>query len=312
MKLKLNVLQISMMAFLFLAIAFLACNKERSGEGTPEEEEAASVASTESDGEAQAIYSDVFDDVMGVNSDVALGSTGIFGRNAAVGTEGTDATARVLACPDVTITLLNPPALFPKKVVLDFGTGCTSQRDGRHRRGKIIITYTNRLTIPGAMATTVFDGYYIDSLKIEGTHKITNITEVNALAKKWKVEVIGGRISHHNGNFTEWSHTHIITHFEGLSTTNVRDWVLKIEGHGAGRTKRNGIIVAWNSEIIEPLIKRFNCRWIVKGKVRIRRANISNSTRWEGVLDFSPPNNGQCDNRATITVNGHTREIILR
>jgi hypothetical protein len=309
MKKNLTVLKLSIISFLLLSVTFLACNKEKSGEGSPDQELAASIASSESDGEAEAVFSDVFDDVMGVNADVALGGTGIFGRNMASGAEGTDANARVTACPSVTIEMVNPPALFPKKVTLDFGTGCVSQRDGRHRKGKIIILYSNRLTIPGASATTTFDGYYVDSIKVEGTHKITNISDPNALAKKWKVEVIDAKLTMPNGNFTEWNRTHTITHIEGLTATNVRDWVLKVEGYGNGRTKRNGIIVAWNAEITDPLIKRFNCRWIVKGKIRVKRLNLTSNSRWEALIDFG---NGNCDNRATITVNGNTREIILR
>ena len=309
MKLKLNVVQISLIAILSMTFTFLSCNKENSGEGTPEQEEAASVASSESDGEAEAVFSDVFDDVMGVSPDVALGGTGIFGRNAAVNTQGNEMMARINACPDVTVIQLNPPALFPKKVIIDFGTGCTSSRDGRHRKGKIMIVYTNRLIYPGASATTTFDGYYVDSVKVEGTHKITNIGEANSNIKKWKVEVIGAKLTKHNGDFTEWNRNNVITQIEGVTAPNPRDWVLKVEGHGNGRTKRNNIIVAWNAEIIEPLIKRFNCRWIVKGRVRVRRVNVTNTTRWEGVIDFGA---GTCDNRATITVNGRTREIILR
>ena len=53
MKLKIKVLQISLLAFLTMTFSFLACNKEKSGEGTPDQEEAASVASSESDGEAE-------------------------------------------------------------------------------------------------------------------------------------------------------------------------------------------------------------------------------------------------------------------
>jgi hypothetical protein len=308
MKLKIKVLQISLFALLTLAFSFLACNKEKSGEGTPDQEEAASVASSESDGEAENIFNGLFDDVMGVNTDVALGGTGVFGLNLATGTGGSDATARIASCPDVTISLLNPPALFPKKVVLDFGAGCTAS-DGHLRRGKIIIVYTNGLRIPGASATTEFDGFYIDSIKVEGTHKITNVAEINAVAKKWKVEIIAGRLTKPNGDFTEWNRTNIITQIENVLTTTVRDWIFKIEGYGNGHTRRNGIIVAWNAEIIDPLIKRFNCRWIVRGQVRIRRVNVTNTTRWEGIIDFG---SGTCDNKATVTVNGHIREIILR
>ena len=308
MKLKIKVLQISLLAFLTMTFSFLACNKEKSGEGTPDQEEAASVASSESDGEAEDVFNGLFDDVMGVNPDVALGGSGVFSRTIATGTDGSGSTARIASCPDVTISLVNPPALFPKKVMLDFGTGCTAS-DGHHRRGKIYIVYTNGLRIPGASATTIFDGFYFDSIKVEGTHKITNVAEVNALAKKWKVEVIAGKLTKPNGDFTEWNRTNTITQIENLLTTNVRDWIFKIEGYGNGHTRRNGIIVAWNAEIIDPLIKRFNCRWIVKGKVRIRRINVTNTTRWEAILDFG---DGLCNDRATVTVDGHTREIILR
>jgi hypothetical protein len=308
MKLKFNIIQLSLIAITFLAISFLACNKEGSSEGTPAQEEAATVASSESDAEADILFNGLFDDVMGVNDEVGLAGTGIFGKTIQVNTDGSPGTARITACPDVTVVLLNSPALFPKKVILDFGSGCTS-RDGHHRRGKIINVYTNRLIIPGAMATTTFDGFYFDTIKVEGTHKITNIAEVNALAKKWKVEVTGAKLTKPNGDFTEWNRTNIITQIENLSPTNVRDIAMKIEGYGSGRTKRNGILVAWEAEIIDPLLKRFSCRWIVKGKVRIKRANLTANSRWVAVIDFG---GGTCDNRAYLTVDGRSREIILR
>ena len=308
MKLRLKVLQILMFSLLTLTFSFLACNKEKSGEGSPEQEEAASVASSESDGEAENIFNGLFDDVMGVNTDVALGGTGIFGLNTPTGTNGSDAIARLESCPTVTIALANPPDNFPKKVMLDFGTGCTAA-DGHYRRGKIYILYTNKLSIPGASATTVFDGFYIDSIKVEGTHKITNIADLNAVGRKWKVEVIAGKLIKPSGDFIEWNRTNTITQIENLITPNVRDWIFKIEGSGTGHTKRDGIIVAWNSEIIDPLIKRFNCHWIVRGQVRIRRVNLTNTSQWEGIIDFGA---GTCDNKASVTVNGHSREIILR
>ena len=308
MKLKFNLFQLSAIAFTFLVISFLSCNKEDSNEGTPAQEEAATMASTESDAEADNIFNGLFDDVLGVSDEVGLAGTGIFGKTMAVNTDGSLSTARITACPDVTVVLLNSPALFPKKIIFDFGSGCTG-RDGHHRRGKIVNVYTNRLTVPGASATTEFVDFHFDSVRVEGTHKITNIAELNSLAKKWKVEVIGAKLTKPNGDFTEWNRTHTITQIENLSTINNRDIVMKIEGSGSGRTKRNGILVAWNAEIIEPLLKRFACRWLVKGKIKIRRANLTADSRWVAVLDYG---GGTCDNRAYLTVDGHSREIILR
>jgi len=313
MKLKFNSIQLSIFAFIFLTVSFLACNKEGSSEGTPAEEEAATVASTESDADAENVFSGLFDDVMGVSDDVGLAGTGIFGITTAINSDGSAGTARLTACPDVIITLLSSPALFPKKIVLDFGTGCVG-RDGHYRRGKIINTYTNRLTVPGAVATSTFDGFYFDTIKVEGTHKITNVAELNALAKKWKVEVTGAKLTAPSGDFTEWNRTNIITQIENLSPANVRDIVMKVEGSGSGHTRRNGILVSWNAEIIDPLMKRFSCRWIVKGKIRIRRANLTADSRWVAVMDYNPGTTSPppCDNRAALTVDGRTREIILR
>ena len=71
----------------------------------------------------------------------------------------------------------NPPEstrFFPVKVVIDFGTTGCRGLDGHYRKGKIITEYTNRLIVPGAFATTRFDGFYVDTIKVEGIHKITN------------------------------------------------------------------------------------------------------------------------------------------
>ena len=153
------VLLSSMLLFSMLIIS--SCQKENSQNGTEEEQEiAASRASSESESEAEIVFNGIFDDAMGVNDEVGVGGTGVFGR--------------LNVCPTVTITRLNPPDLFPVKIVMDFGAnGCVGQ-DGHFRKGKVITIYTNRLLVPGAIATTTFDGFYFDSTKVEGTHKITN------------------------------------------------------------------------------------------------------------------------------------------
>ena len=88
-----------------------------------------------------------------------------------------------------------------------------------------------------------------------------------------------------------------------------RDDVFKIEGHSHGRARRGNLLVAWESAIVQPLIKRFLCRWIVSGRVRTVRLNSTTNTPWVAVLDFG---NGHCDSQATITINGVTHQITLR
>lgn len=286
--------------FALITVLVPSCQKEQSQDGTDEEQEqTASQVSGESDAEAEIIFNNVFDDAMGVNDEVAIGGTGVFGR--------------INSCPEVTVIRLNAPNAFPVRVVLDFGiSGCTGP-DGHFRKGKVITEYTNRLLVPGAIATTIFDGFYFDSIKVQGTHKITNTSTPVAAPlppadRKFKVEVIGGKLTRPNGNFAEWNSVRYIVQTEGLGTIVPIDDIFRIEGSASGNVKRGNLLVRWESNIIEPLIKRFNCRWIVRGKIRTIRASLGSNSPWIAVLDFGTVT---CDNQAVLTINGIPHQITL-
>lgn len=286
------VLLSSMLLFSMLIIS--SCQKENSQNGTEEEQEiAASRASSESESEAEIVFNGIFDDAMGVNDEVGVGGTGVFGR--------------LNVCPTVTITRLNPPDLFPVKIVMDFGAnGCVGQ-DGHFRKGKVLTIYTNRLLVPGAIATTTFDGFYFDSTKVEGTHKITNTSASNT-TRQFTVVITNAKLTKPNGNFIEWNSEKVITQMEGLNTPIPLDDIFKIEGGSRGVVKRGPLLVGWQSTILEPLVKRFNCRWIVRGVVRTVRLNATTNTPWVALLNFG---NGTCDNLAVVTINGVSYQITL-
>ncbi|HEV7782934.1 MAG TPA: hypothetical protein VGO58_16780 [Chitinophagaceae bacterium] len=297
MKFRFKLTQLLTLSLFFCLLMIVSCQKESSRNGTDDQQEMeASQVSSESDTEAEMVFNGIFDDAMGVNGDVGIGGTGIFGR--------------VTACPDVTITHLNPPDLFPAKVVLDFGANGCVGNDGHMRRGKIIIHYTGRLLFPGSVATTIFEGFYFDSIKVEGTHKITNTSPSSNTppARQFTVDVINGKLIRPSGNFIEWNSHKVITQIEGLLTPAPLDDIFKVEGNASGKVKRGALIVLWQSTITEPLVKRFNCRWIVKGRVRTTRVNTNTSSPWVAVLDFGA---GTCDNQATLTINGVTHQITL-
>ena len=278
----------------FSLLTISSCQKEDSQNGTVEEQEIdASKASSEADSEAEIVFNGIFDDAMGVNDEVGVGGTGVFGR--------------LNVCPVVTVTRLNPPDLFPVRILMDFGTNGCIGPDGHFRKGKVITTYTNRLMIPGAIATTIFDGFYFDSTKVEGTHKITNTSATN-IARRFTVNVIEAKLTKPNGNFIEWNSEKVITQLEGLSTPAPMDDIFKIEGGSRGRVKRGALLVGWQSTILEPLVKRFNCRWIVRGVIRTVRLNATTNSPWIAVLNFG---NGNCDNLAVITINGVSYQITL-
>ena len=306
MKLILSPTRLAAIVFLSF-IVFGSCKKETSADTT--QEEFASEASSEADAESDDIFNEVFDNVLGVNADVGFGGTGVFGQmNPGISNGG---TARLTACPDVTITHLNNIDPFPVKIVMDFSTGCTA-RDGRTRSGKIISTYTNRLFVPGAKATVTFENYMIDSVKVQGTLVITNEGEAisaNCIRHKWKVVVENGKLSKPNGNYTEWNSTKTITQIEGTCTPWIHlDDIYKIEGGAHGKVKRGDLLIAWNSEITDPLIKKFSCRWLVKGAIRVARLNLTTSSPWVATINYG---NGDCDNKALVTINGVPHNITL-
>ena len=294
-------------------VVFGSCKKESSDE-EKRQAEFASQASSEADAESDDIFNEVFDNVLGVNPDLGFGGTGVFGQMNPGNTGGTG-TARLTACPDVTITSTSGvPNTFPVRVVMDFGTGCVG-RDGRTRSGKIITEYTNRLVFPGAVATTVFVDYTVDSIKVQGKHTITNQSEPISTAPnlcirhKWKVVVENGKLTKPNGNYVEWRSTKTITQDQGMCTPYIHlDDIYKIDGSASGKVKRGNLLIAWNSEITEPLIKKFSCRWLVKGTIRIVRLNLSTSSPWVATINYG---NGTCDNKAMVTINGIPHEITL-
>ncbi len=285
----------------------VSCKKESSQTGTPAEKQEFAAATAESDAEADLVFDDVFDNVMGVNNEVAIGGTGVFAGSANNSGSGNGeyingANQRdTLTCFTVAFTQLSPPNRFPLQVTIDFGAGCTDRRGITHK-GKIIITYSGPLFIPGNSATTTFDGYYVNDIHVEGTHKVTNQSTQDK--KVFRIVVTGAKLSKPNGNFSQWNSEKTLSQVEGLGTPFMPlDDVFTVTGGAGGSVKRGDKFFQWSTQIKEPLVKKFICRWVSKGIIVLRK---SNETVAE--LDYGT---GQCDNKATLTVNGQTIEITL-
>jgi hypothetical protein len=285
-------------------IAFSSCKKDNSVTHAPDTATvAATMDATQSNAIAEEQYDDVFNITMGVQAsdvgeDIGIGAgVNIIYTNTATsgGTSTPDSAS--LRCFTVTVS---PHELhvFPKKVTVDFGSGCLG-RDGKLRSGKIVTIYTGPMFIRGSSATTTFVDFSVDSFKVEGTHSVENTGSAGKI--QWTVKVADGKITNINtGNWKTWTSTRIYTLIEGSATsTNPLNVVLQITGN-ASASNSNGN--SWTSEIITPLIKKFTCPWKVKGTVNITR----NSD--EAVLDYG---DGSCDNKATITINGVSHWITL-
>lgn len=315
MKIPGNAARLLTAIFSSAILVVFSCKKETSDTLSPQDEEQANVAATQSDTEAESVFDGVFNDVLGVNKDVALGGTGIFGRNIASNYGGSDLTGRIdntsllPSCLSITIehTTTNT---FPIRITLDFGTtGCTAN-DGHSRKGKIIITYSNRLLYPGASATANFQDFYLDSIHVDNSSavKISNSGTQDKL--QFKVDV-DAKMAKSNGNYSEWHSSKTMTQIAGSLSTSPLDDVFTVSGGASGKIKRTDLIVAWDAKIDNPLVKKFGCHWISVGTVRIARQNLSANSQWYGLLDYG---NGVCDMYAKLTVygSGRTYQITLR
>lgn len=303
-----------MTAAMLFSIVAISCKKEtsQSGDLSPQEEQEVALVSSESESEAEIVFDDVFNTVIGVNDEVGIAGIGIFGKASSnVGLNGDLQVGRTdsIRCFTVTVTRLNPPNLFPQKIVVDFGNGCLG-RDGHLRSGKITTIYTGRLIHPGSLATTEFDNFKIDSISVEGTHKIKNTTgsTTGSNFTQFTVDVEGAKLTRPNGNYSKWESHKVRTQIEGNGSASPQDDVFQVKGSANGQVKRGNLLFAWKSEITEPLIKKFFCRWVSKGIIKTWRATLSNTSPWVAILNFG---NGNCDNQATLTINGVTHQITL-
>jgi hypothetical protein len=293
--------------FIFIVfIVFGACKKESSnGSAASQQEEFANVTS-QSDAEAEVTFDDVFDNVMGVNNEVGIGGTGVFGRivETSAGPSSNDNKVAGMdslpPCFTVTIIQISTANRFPLKAIIDFGTGCTG-RDGRTRKGKIIVTYSGRMILPGSSASTTFDGYYINDTKVEGTHTVTNSS--TQTVKSFTIDVTNAKLTHSDGSFLQWNSSETISQTDGVLTPIPVDDVFNLSGHTNGLVQKDNKLFEWSTAITSPLVKRFSCHWIVKGTVNIQKGNAAIA-----VLDYGT---GDCDSKASFTVNGVVHEITL-
>lgn len=269
---------------LLFSVVFTSCKKDDTTSTEPTE-----IENTFSLTADQAIADNLTDDANDVMMQVA-DEKDLSGNFVA----GPPVTTNDFLCAVVTVT---PQNGFPKTVVIDFGTGCTSP-NGITRRGIINIVLSDSLRVPGSVAVMTFNNYYVNNYKKEGTITWTNTSTANV--RSWRREVVNGKITAPNGRF--WTHNGVkeIAQIAGLGTPhNPFDDVFRITGHSSV-TNSNGH--TRTAVIIEPLEKKVSCHNISKGRVRFEGPNHF------AILDYG---NGDCDNLATITIDGQPPHTII-
>ncbi len=197
-----------------------------------------------------------------------------------------------------TVTL--DTTVTPRTMTIDFGEENCLCRDGRYRRGKILVSFTGRYRQPGTVITHGFDQYFVNDNQVDGSKVVTNmgLNENNNLY--YDVEVLGIIHKANDGGTLTWNSSREREWVEGVSTRFRRDDVYLITGNTEG-IRPNG--QTWEREIISPLRIEIGCKWIVSGTMEIRPEGLP-----VRILDYGT---GDCDNIATVLVNGVTYTIFL-
>jgi len=280
---------------MFISLVFYSCKKEGSvGSGqSVSEQDAASYA--EEGSQASASYDDVEDVSMMAASEESVNAA----PNGRYYPLFDILRARIGL--NATITVSPNDSTYPKTITIDFGSAVSVCADNKLRKGSIIIYLTGPILRSGSVMTITLQDFYLNGVHIEGTKTISNLSENGAI--KFKAQVAGGKVTYPNGHGYTHEGLKYINQVAGADTKTCIDDVFHIEG--TGKTEfSNGVTITHTTQTA--LVKKIACPWITEGVMKI---TVNDRVL---LLDYSAPNNGDCDNKALLTWNaGASSKIIL-
>ncbi len=203
----------------------------------------------------------------------------------------------------VCATVTRDTVSVPHTVTINFGTTNCTCRDGRVRRGKIIVTYNGRYRDSGYSHVISFDNYFVNDNQVMGTKSVTNMGHNSSGQSYYNINVDGKIVLNSTGDTIKHVATRVRTWTAGESTLMISDDEYRISGTGTN-TRRNGKVVTYN--ITSPLLIAMNCNWVKEGPIEFTPAGATTAKR---TLDFGA---GTCDDQATMTTGTRTKTITLR
>ena len=219
-------------------------------------------------------------------------------------------------CATVTVAPAWPDSTFPKTVTVDFGTTNCLGTDSKNRRGKIIYTMSGRYKTSGTQISVSLENYYVNDYKVEGTKTIINNGKNSDNHTNFTITITNGKITTPDGKEVSWESTRNREWYSGEETgymtpdtvnggilgwNGLTDDVYHITGSATGTNSEGR---TYTLTITSYLQVQIGCRWIQKGTIEIQPDGLS-----KRVIDYG---SGDCDNNATVTINGKTYDILLK
>ncbi len=285
--------------FLFCTVIFFSCKKENSLQqnNSPVSENEALVLSEENT-VAEAGFEDISELSLTAGDEEVTYSGHVSGgvelNPGDVLFRFPELRRKIGDCAEITVDPAD--GTYPKTVIINFGDGCIG-RDGKFRKGAIVMHFSGPIRRPGSVLTITFRSFYLGRAHIEGTKIISNLSENGT--HKFTVQVVGGKLTFPNGRGFKYDGLKYVKQVGGMDTRIARDDAYEIQGRSKTEYN-NGLTVTLNTE--SPLLKKIGCPWIVKGLLKIK---INERTLF---LDYG---NGDCDNKALLKWSGGEKEITL-
>lgn len=193
------------------------------------------------------------------------------------------------------------PKVFPKVITIDFGTTGIIGKRGNTLKGKIIVNISNRMSIAGSTRTITYDNFSINDNVILGTKTVT-FNGITDLKPSWTITA-KDTIQRADGKTVIWNTERTRTRIDDNGTERLYwDDTYSISGSSNG-INANGMAYSMVIEPTNPLIAYSNFRHFVKGSV------TTTTEKRTALMDYG---DGTRDDKATITINGVTKEIKLR
>lgn len=190
-----------------------------------------------------------------------------------------------------------------KTITIDFGEGCEGKH-GRVRSGKIVITYTDRKFVPGAVHTMTFEDFYVDGRKVEGTRTRTNISDSENDYLRFRIALENGKITWEDGTY---STREAIWETSRIRTPNpINDERIRT-GNASGMTREG---VNYTLTITKPIVWKRGCLQSVRVMIPVEGAKVKEFGDGKVItIDYG---DGTCDNLVTITKDGVSETVELK
>ncbi len=199
-------------------------------------------------------------------------------------------------CPVITVN----KTATPQVMTIDFGTACTG-KDGKIRSGKIIVTSASFTTFPSVRDKS-FENYFVDGKNMEGsvTKTISKDQENNIRTAVIKENI---SVTFPNGEGKAIRVANLTRQYQRNTLANSEDNQLVSWGT-AEFTRFSGVKATKIVAAEKPLVFKTACHHIVSGIVLFTSGNDKSWT-----IDFG---NGECDNKAILTIGDKNKEIKIR